>query len=130
MVIFQSEEGPLRHALNTAHAAIAIQHRLAELNEDFTGVYPAIAMHVGINSGLVFVGATKLSAAGSERWTFTASGPTTNLAARIAGLAKGGADGRTHQKYFVLEDTGQHQLKHVSELVQVFRLVIPGHTPG
>ena len=95
--------------------------------------YPAAArtaIHVGISSGLAFVEATKLSAVGSGRWTCTASGPTTNLAARIAGLAEGGdirLGAQTTErikKYFVLEDTGQPQLKNVSELVQVFRLVI------
>jgi class 3 adenylate cyclase len=132
MVIFQSEEGPVRHALNSANAAMQIQHRLAELNQEFAGVYPAVSIHVGINSGKAFVGATKLSAAGGGRWTFTASGSTTNLAARIAALAKGGdvmlgAETAARVKmYFVLEDTGQHQLKNVSEPVQVFRLVTPG----
>ncbi len=38
--------------------------------------------------GPALVGATKLEATGGGRWTFTASGPTTNLAARIAGLTR------------------------------------------
>ena len=29
------------------------------------------------------------------------------------------------KKYLVLEDTGQHQLKNISQPVQVFRLVLP-----
>jgi class 3 adenylate cyclase len=102
------------------------------LNQEFDGVYPAVAILVGINSGQAFVGATKLSAAGGGRWTFTASGPTTNLAARIAALAQGGdimvgtETAERIKKIFVLEDTGSHQLKNVSERVQVFRLVTPG----
>jgi class 3 adenylate cyclase len=120
MVIFQSNEGPKRHALNAAHAAIQIQHKLADLNQEFTGIYPPVAIHVGINSGEAFVGATKLDATGGGRWTFTASGPTTNLAARIAALTKGGeimVGAETAERiklHLVLEDTGQHQLKNVS----------------
>jgi class 3 adenylate cyclase len=132
MVIFQSEEGPTRHALNAAGAAFQIQAKLSGLNREFEGVYPPISIHVGINSGAAFVGATKLDAAGGGRWTFTASGSTTNLAARIAALATGGqimvgpeTAGRIQGQY-VLEDTGEHRLKNVSEPLRVFRLVPPG----
>jgi class 3 adenylate cyclase len=132
MVIFQSEEGPLRHARNAASAAIQIEHKLIDLNQEFSGVYPPVAIHVGINSGRALVGATKLSAAGGGRWTFTASGPTTNLAARIAALAQDGdimvgeETAERVKKDFVLEDTGHHQLKNVAEPVRVLRLVTPG----
>jgi class 3 adenylate cyclase/HAMP domain-containing protein len=132
MVIFQSEGSPTRHAQNAAGAGFQIQGKLADLNREFQGVYPPISIHVGINSGPAFVGATKLDAAGGGRWTFTASGSTTNLAARIAALAKGGdimvgpeTAGRIKGQY-VLEDTGEHRLKNVSEPVRVFRLVPPG----
>jgi class 3 adenylate cyclase len=91
-----------------------------------------VAIHVGINSGPALVGATKLEAAGGGRWTFTASGPTTNLAARIAGLTKGGevkvgpeTAARIRDRY-VLEDVGEHQLKNVSQPVRVYRLVPAG----
>ncbi len=54
------------------------------------------------------------------------------MAARIAALAKGGevmvgpeaAERITWHD--VLEDTGEHRLKNVSEPVRVFRLVPPG----
>lgn len=132
MVIFQSEGSPTRHALNAAGAALQIHAKLADLNREFEGVYPPVSIHVGINSGTAFVGATKLDAAGGGRWTFTASGPTTNLAARIAGVAKGGdimlgpGTAERIRGQYVLEDTGPHQLKNVSEPVRVFRLVPPG----
>ena len=61
-----------------------------------------------------------------------ASGPTTNLAARIAGLARGGevkvgpeTAARIRDQY-VLEDTGEHQLKNVAQPVRVYRLVPAG----
>ena len=132
MVIFQSEGDTTRHALNAAGAAFQIQAKLADLNREFEGVYPPVSIHVGINSGRAFVGATKLDAAGGGRWTFTASGPTTNLAARIAGLAKGGEimvgpeTAERVKRHYVLEDAGERQLKNVSEPVRVFRLVPPG----
>ena len=132
MVIFQSEGNPMRYALNAAGAAFELLGKVAELNREFVGIYPPVAIHVGINSGPALVGATKIDAAGGGRWTFTASGSTTNLAARIAGLAKGGdvmvglETGERIKGYYVLEDVGEHQLKNVAQPVRVFRLVPPG----
>jgi class 3 adenylate cyclase len=132
MVIFQSEEGPARHAQNAARAAFQLLGKVEELNREFAGVYPPVAIHVGINSGPALVGATKLDAAGGGRWTFTASGPTTNLAARIAGLTRGGevkVGPETAERikgHLVLEDTGEHQLKNVANPVRVYRLVPAG----
>ena len=132
MVIFQSEGDPTRHALNAAGTAARIHARLAELNREFEEIYPRVAIHVGINSGTALVGATKLDAAGGGRWTFTASGSTTNLAARIAALAKAGEiavgplTAERIKDHYVLEDAGEHRLKNVSEPVRVFRLVPPG----
>jgi len=132
MVIFQSEAGPARHALNAATAAFQLLAKVVSLNREFVGIYPAVAIHFGINSGPVLVGATKLDVAGVSHWTFTASGSTTNLAARIAGLTKGGevmvgleTAERIKERY-VLQDIGEHQLKNVSQPVRVFRLVPPG----
>ncbi len=132
MVIFQSEGSRTRHALNAAGAAFQLLGKVQELNQEFTGIYPPVAIHVGINSGPALVGATKLDAAGGGRWTFTASGPTTNLAARVAGLTKGGEvkigpeTAERIKGHYVLEDTGEHQLKNVSQPVRVFRLVPAG----
>lgn len=132
MVIFQSEEGRTRHAQNAAGTAFQLLTRVVALNEEFAGIYPPVAIHVGINSGPALVGATKLDAAGGGRWTFTASGPTTNLAARVAGLTRGGevmVGPETAERikgHYVLEDTGEHQLKNVSAPVRVLRLVPAG----
>jgi class 3 adenylate cyclase len=132
MVIFQSEGSPGRHALNAAGAAFQLLARVTALNGEFAGIYPPVAIHVGVNSGPALVGATKLDAAGGGRWTFTASGPTTNLAARIAGLTGGGevkVGPETAERIrgsHVLEDTGEHQLKNVSTPVRVYRLVPAG----
>ena len=132
MVIFQSEGSPARHALNAAGAAFRLLARVTQLNQEFSGTYPPVAIHVGINSGPALVGATKLDAGGGGRWTFTASGPTTNLAARIAGLTHGGEvkigpeTAARIRDHYVLEDTGEHQLKNVAQPVRVYRLVPAG----
>ena len=123
MVIFQSDGSQTRHALNAAGAAFRLLTRAAQLNRELVGTYPPVA---------ALVGATKLDATGGGRWTFTASGPTTNLAARIAGLTRGGevkvgpeTAARIRGQY-VLEDTGEHPLKNVAQPVRIYRLVPAG----
>ena len=123
MVIFQrsNRAEPGRpdedHALNATRAAFAIQAKTLELNEEYAGVFPAIQLHMGINTGQALLGATKLGGAGSQRWTFTATGPTTNLAARFAGAAEGGdivvgpVTAERIKTRFVLEALGERTLQ-------------------
>ena len=94
-------------------AAFAIRQRTEQLNEEYGGIFPPVGLHMGINTGNALVGATKIGGSGSQRWTFTATGPTTNVAARFAGSAQAGeivvgpttADRIKAQ--FVLESVGE-----------------------
>jgi class 3 adenylate cyclase len=137
MVIFQSKSrepgrGPVDHALNAARAALAIRQRTVELNEEHAGVFPSVALHQGINTGEAWVGATKIGGAGSQRWTFTATGPTTNLAARFAGSAQGDeivvgpTTAERVRGAFVLENLGEKSFKNVSQPLRVYRIIPPG----
>jgi len=142
MVIFQrsNRAEPGRpdedHALNATRAAFVIQARTLELNEEYSGVFPAIQLHMGINTGQALLGATKLGGAGSQRWTFTATGPTTNLAARFAGSAEGGdivvgpVTAERIKTRFVLEALGEKSFKNVSEPLAVYRVIPPGIYSG
>jgi class 3 adenylate cyclase len=132
MVIFQDDRSATEHALNATRSAFAIQHQVQELNEEFAGVFQPVFLHIGINSGPALVGATKLSSSAGARWTFTASGPVTNLAARIAGQAAEGeilittSTAERIKGYFVLESFGERSLKNVTGPVQVYRVIQPG----
>jgi class 3 adenylate cyclase/HAMP domain-containing protein len=132
MVIFQAQPSAGDHALNATRAAFAIRQRTEQLNEEYGGVFPPVGLHMGINSGEALVGATKIGAGASQRWTFTATGPTTNIAARFAGSAQTGeiivgpptADRIRSQ--FVLESLGERSFKNVSQPIRVFRVIPPG----
>jgi class 3 adenylate cyclase/HAMP domain-containing protein len=138
MVIFQqsSRSEPARrdehHALHATRAALAIRQKTLELNDEYAGVFPAIQLHMGINTGQALLGATKLGGAGSQRWTFTATGPTTNVAARFAASAAGGeivvgpATAERIESWFVLEALGERTFKNVSQPLAVFRVIPPG----
>lgn len=132
MVIFQSERTTTDHALNATRAAFAIRQRTMTLNEDYGGVFPSVQLHMGINTGEAWVGATKLASAGGQRWTFTATGPTTNVAARLAGSAQGNeivvgpTTAERMKAYFVLESLGEREFKNVSAPIHVYRVIPPG----
>jgi class 3 adenylate cyclase len=132
MVIFQAQPTAADHALNATRAAFAIRQRTEQLNEEYGGVFPPVALHMGINSGEALVGATKIGGGASQRWTFTATGPTTNVAARFAGSAEGGeiivgpTTAERIKAQFVLESLGGRTFKNVSQPIHVYRVIPPG----
>src|SRR2546423_1924489 len=121
MVIFQSDRGAADHAVSATRAAFAIHQRTQSLNEEYGGVFPPVQLHMGLNTGEALVGATKLGTGASQRWTFTATGPTTNVAARFAGSAQGGeiivgpTTAERIRAHFVLESLGERAFKNVSQ---------------
>jgi class 3 adenylate cyclase/HAMP domain-containing protein len=132
MVIFQADRGG-DCAVNATRAAFAIRQRTAALNEEYGGVFPAVQLHMGINTGEALVGATKLGVGGSaQRWTFTATGPTTNVAARLAASAQGDeivvgpTTAQRIRNHFVLESLGDRTFKNVSQPIRVYRVIPPG----
>lgn len=132
MVIFQSGPAAEDHALNATRAALAIRQRTATLNEDFGGLLQPIQLHMGINTGEALVGATKLGGESAQRWTFTATGPTTNVAARLAAfvgegeIVVGSVTAERIRSHFVLESLGERTFKNVSAPIRVYRVIPPG----
>jgi class 3 adenylate cyclase len=127
MVIFQDEDLE-RHARNAAHAALGSLRRTDEINGEAGAVDEPIRLHVGVNSGAAAVGATKIEGTTGTRWTYTASGAVTNVAARLAALGAGDSvfigpeTARRLSGWLDLEDLGERLLKNVEEPVRVFRL--------
>jgi class 3 adenylate cyclase len=134
MVIFQDPD-PRRHAVAAALAGLGVLRRTAEINAamDVEPGPPAepIGVHVGVNSGVAAVGATRIEGLAGTRWTYTASGPVTNVAARLAALGAGDAvmlGGQTRRRLgpeFAPEDLGETELRNIDEPVRVFRLRPP-----
>jgi class 3 adenylate cyclase len=80
---------------------------------------------MGMNSGVALVGSTRLEGAHGARWTFTASGPMTNLAARLAGAAEshqiliGPETERRLGESYRLQSLGRKRFKNIAESVHV-----------
>jgi class 3 adenylate cyclase len=134
MAIFRDPE-PRRHARQAIKCALGILRRTQQLNTSIDGLPDGVAVHIGLNSGLATVGATKIEGTSGTRWTYTASGQVTIVAARLAALTEGGEilagagiRGRLGDE-FPFEPLGERRLRNVEVPVGVFRLALPRVAP-
>ena len=124
MVIFHEGD----HARAAVEAARGIHRRAAEIGAELAQHFEPLEMHVGVNTGPALLGATKIEGRAGTRWTYTASGMTTNLAARLAAQAAAGEvllSESTLARFsggLPVDDMGIREVKNVDGLVRLFRL--------
>ena len=127
MVLFRDDHSSA-HPRAAARAALDIQQAAKELNALAAPASAPVRVSVGINTGRCLVGSTKIQGTSHERWTFTATGLVTNVAARLCAQASGGETllgpetAARLGEAFQLETLGESQFKNVSAPVPVFRL--------
>ncbi len=112
-----------------AHAALAI-HQHTATYQTATGLPEMpLVVNMGLHAGSAFVGMTRFTNRHGERWTYTASGPVTNVAARLCALAQDGAmllsdvAATCLAQAYLLHPLGAHRFKNIGPLVQVYRLL-------
>ena len=131
MIIFQSPD-PQAHPAAALRAALAIQQQTAEANRAEGVAQTPVRINIGISSGECDVGTTRFQGLAGERWTFTASGPVTNLAARLSDRAHGGQillsaeTARRLQGRFALRSAGELALHNLSSPVVAWEACVPG----
>jgi len=117
------------HAIKAVDTALVLLAVTETLNQD-NNEHP-LAIHMGLNSGTALVGSTRLEGLRGTRWTFTANGPVTNLAARLAGIAKAGQllvgpeTVRRLGGHYRLKSLGREHLKNITEAVEISRILGP-----
>src|SRR5262249_22986082 len=122
MAIFQDMDRRV-HAIKAADTALALLTASEELNQE-NNEHP-LAIHMGLNSGTALVGSTRFEGLRGTRWTFTASGAVTNLAARLVDVAEAGQiligpeTARRLGDRYRLERVGREHLKNIAEAVDV-----------
>ncbi len=127
MVLFLDED-PQINALEAVRTALLVREKVAAITKESGSLSEPVLINIGINSGPALVGAVKFESYTGSRWTYTARGSTTNVAARIGGLATGGGvflSGGTAARvgdHYELRSMGKLKLKNVSEEVEVFSL--------
>ncbi len=125
MVLFHSED-KTTHALEAVRTSLTIREKAALINREENACSECLIINMGINSGRALVGAAKFDSYTGSRWTYTARGMVTNVAARIGALATDGAihlSRRTADRvkaHFSLTPLGKFELKNVSEEVEIF----------
>ncbi len=134
MVIFkEGESGP--HAREAVAAAMEIVEANAGLNEELAYPWGRVELHLGINSGQAWVGSTKMKSLAGERWTYTASGLVTVLAARIGAISGSSQlliGPQTYQSVrgdFACEFLGEREMRNVKGPVSVYRVKAGRGTP-
>ena len=122
---------PLAHeddAQRAVHTGLGIVNSISLLNQRLEANYGfELAVRIGVHTGPVVVG----EMGGGGRHENLALGETPNIAARLESLARPNAvvispvTAQLVQRSFILEEFGQHKLKGVAELMQVFRVLSP-----
>jgi class 3 adenylate cyclase/tetratricopeptide (TPR) repeat protein len=123
MALFGAPIAHEDHAQRALSAALEIQEGLKPVAEDVKRTHGIeFHMRMGINTGPVVVGAIGRDL----RMDYTAVGDTTNLAARLLGIAKPGqivvSRGTQHMRdrSFTFEDLGDFQVKGKTEPVRAY----------
>jgi len=127
MVIFLDSD-PVKHAQNAVKTALEIQERCQKLSADEYPDNINIKVNTGIHSGKVYLGSTKMRGSEEERWTFTASGAVTIMAARLSQYAKEGRillgeeTARRVEKDYTLRSIGEIPLKNIKESGEIYEI--------
>lgn len=85
-------EGPdFRASIEAAmNATDRIRAVTVLLNRRRSRRHDPVALRAGLNAGQALTGVTRLRSRKGDRWFYAASGPVTNIAARLCALANGG----------------------------------------
>lgn len=126
MVIFKDDtlENSSFRAVSTA---LDIVKENSRINDEFNYPWGDINLHIGISSGQAYVGTTRMKSSIGERWTYTASGLVTVIAARIGALSDNSRVYIDKKSYDMLKQTvscelvGTFALKNISEKVTIYQ---------
>ena len=127
MVIYLNEDEKT-NALEAVRTALTIREKAALISRENDTSAESLIVNMGINSGRALLGAARFESYTGSRWTYTARGMVTNVAARIGALATEGniflskSTAERIKGRFQLRSLGQCRLKNVSEEVEIFSL--------
>jgi class 3 adenylate cyclase len=130
MIIFKDDD-PATNAVNAVKSAFDIFDRNREITKGLSWDVGPINVNMGINSGKALVGLTRFMGSLQTRMTYTASGPVTNVAARLAAHARGGEiligeeTKRKIEGLWPVHDRGEVQLKGLEQPIRIYSLIGP-----
>ncbi len=125
MILFLNED-PEDHARSAARAASLIHAHTKDFGIYWGEKSQDLAVHIGVNSGYASLGVMEFRGSREVRSTYTASGPVSNIAARLAALAPGGKTYVTEESFRRIKGAfdgsfmGRFDLKNVGHPVEVY----------
>lgn len=128
LALFEADETRAT-TMSALRAAVGIRTGARQLNARRRRGHDPVEVNMGLNSGEALVGFTRLRGRSGERWVYAATGPVTNVAARLAALARGGQILTTRETAAVLahdcscRSLGPHTLKNVARPVEVIEIM-------
>lgn len=134
MVIFLDSD-PVAHALNAVQTALEIQEKCLKVSANNDDGFD-IKVNIGIHSGKVYLGSTKMRGSEGERWTFTASGSVTIMAARLAQYASDGQvligeeTARRVEGRFPMNRLGKVPLKNIKDSGEIYEISSTKNLPN
>ncbi len=132
MIVFKDDD-PKTNATNAVKAALDIYERTRELSKELGCGPEPLRVNVGINSGAALVGMTRLEGLSGIRMTYTATGPVTNVAARLAACAEGGdilvgdETKKLIEGLWTIYDRGLAHLRGMDEPMKIYSLLKRNH---
>lgn len=128
MIIFKDNDSKT-NAAGAVQAAFDIRRTVTELGRGLDPAQGDLVLNMGISSGTALLGMSRFSGSLHTRMTYTASGMVTNIAARLADLARGGDvligqdTAELIDGLWPVYDRGPVRLKGVDRPVNVYSLV-------
>lgn len=128
MIIFKNEDAR-GNAVSAVKSAFDIYERNLIFKPEFKKPVAPIHVNMGINSGAALLGPTRFRGSLDTRMTYTASGPVTNIAARLADYAEAGdiLIGESTRKLiegmWPVYDRGQAVLKGMDAPMRIYSLL-------
>lgn len=127
MVLFLNENKET-NAIEAVRTALSIKDEAVRICQACSSLELPLNINMGINSGRALVGAAKFETYSGSRWTYTARGNITNVAARIGAQATKGSillsktTAERVKEHFSPIPKGKFKLKNVSEKIEIFEL--------
>lgn len=127
MVLFLDKDKE-QNALGAVRTALKVREDTIKIGHECSSLYRPLEINMGINSGTAFVGAAKFDSYTGSRWTYTARGAITNVAARIGAQARGGkvflskTTANRIKDHFTPTPLGKFNLKNVTEEVEIYEI--------
>ncbi len=127
MILFMDDK-LRKSATQAASTAVAIQNKIKTIETSFNDKHN-IKVSIGIHSGPALVGSVRFCGTSGDRWTYTASGMTTNISSRLASCATPGSIVVSNETASFINDRynlqklGRKRLKNVKQPMMLYSVI-------